>query len=64
VSRSQTSPSEPPEEVIELLNAVDKGLIGIDKPKIVHREEEPLSYRTEHEAKLADGDFLVIDNGF
>jgi len=34
-----------------------------DKPEIDHiNNEEPLSYRTEHEAKCAEGDYLAIDD--
>lgn len=57
-------PSEPPQEVIDLLNAQETGYIGHQRPQIKHIKEEPLSYNREHEAKLAEGDFTNIDSGF
>ncbi len=63
--QSQTpSPSDVPEEVIRLLNDADKGVVGITKPNVQHITDEGLSYRTEREAALADGDFNNLDNGF
>jgi hypothetical protein len=57
--------NEPPKEVIDLLNAEETGHIGFRRPLIKHiKNKEPLSYFREHEAKLADGDFTDIDNGF
>jgi hypothetical protein len=39
-----SSTSETPEEVIELLNKVDQGYIGLTKPKIEHIDESQQDY--------------------
>lgn len=59
--------NEPPEEVIELLNEVDKGYIGhapINKRIAAHVIDEGLSYPSEEEAKQDAGDYSPVDNGF
>lgn len=55
--------TEPPKDVIDLLNARETGAVGYTRPQVIHKEEEPLSYRTEREAALAEGDFNNLDNG-
>lgn len=56
--------SEPPQDVIDLLNASETGAVGYQRPQVKRTTEEPLSYRTEREAMLDAGDFNNLDNGF
>lgn len=58
------NPSDMPEEVRELLNAVETGTVGFARPQIQYSTDEGLTYRTEREAALDAGDFSNLDNGF
>jgi hypothetical protein len=60
---STTGRFDPPQDVIDLLNAKETGEVGHQRPQIQHGEEEPLSYYTEHQAALGEGDFTNLDNG-
>lgn len=50
-------------EAVELLNDVDKGVVGIDRPKVGHVADEGLTYPTEAEALKDAGDYTRLDNG-
>lgn len=43
-NNSTTRPSDPPEEVIELLNKVDQGYVGLTQPAVVHIDETQQDY--------------------
>lgn len=36
--------------------------IGFHKPSVEHVKDEPLSYTSEHEARCAEGDYMLMDD--
>jgi hypothetical protein len=55
----------PPAEVLELLNDVDKGVIGITKPHVIRSKENnshfPGKQYPAYQLEISDGDHLRID---
>lgn len=47
----------------QMTNPSRRRYVGDEPPKVKHiTNEQPLSYRTEHEAKIDDGDYLPSDD--